>query len=150
MSRYSPALAEQIRAAILYARPHTLTSSQRAAPVQLQSTALQSGKPCYPFRRVVVGRAMTAPLLHVRLPKYFIVLHAISFHSIAFRRDRTCECKCEPADNIKRDFQFQPKARIACILLELCELQSLDDHTGKAERQSESQRHSTHRRSQSG
>lgn len=63
---YRPVRPEQIRAAIQHARPHTLATSQR----QLQapfSSQMPSGttKLKDPFRKVVVGRAMTSPLLQV-------------------------------------------------------------------------------------
>jgi hypothetical protein len=60
---YRPALADQIRAAILYARPHTLTSAQRQGC--LQPAAGRRRMPLDPFKKVVIGRAMTAPLLQV-------------------------------------------------------------------------------------
>jgi hypothetical protein len=63
---YRPVRPEQIRAAIQHARPHTLATSQRQlqapSPSQMPSgtTKLKD-----PFRKVVVGRAMTSPLLQV-------------------------------------------------------------------------------------
>ena len=62
---YRPATPDQLRAAILYARPHTLTSSQRPRQSELTLESVEDRKSRAPFKKIVVGRAMTAPILQV-------------------------------------------------------------------------------------
>jgi hypothetical protein len=83
---YRPVTPEQMRAAILLARPHTLTSSQRMLqlPDKLESTS-DGIKFKNPFKRIVVGRSMTMPLLQVRVLTTFaeMVLHCCLLMSLS-------------------------------------------------------------------
>jgi hypothetical protein len=97
---YRPVLADQIRAAILYARPHTLASAQRQGCLmqgRLEPTAGRRRMPLDPFKKVVVGRAVTAPLLqvsamyvHGAFPCLFASHSA--FRSAVFPSDRSGTC----------------------------------------------------------
>ena len=63
---YRPVTPEQMRTAIICARPYTLASSQRMLqlPEQLELTSIIT-KSKHPLKRIVVGRSITLPLLQV-------------------------------------------------------------------------------------